>query len=146
MRVPTDGASERSAPLRFGALVLLGLLLTALAPAPRVRADDDDWLGPDKALHFGLSAALAAGGYGVAALVWDERWARATAGGALALFAGATKELLDLAGLGDPSWRDFTWDVIGAATGVLLGLGIDLIVSALEASPPAPGPTAAPPR
>lgn len=104
--------------------------LGALAPAG-ARADDDEWLAPDKALHFSVSAALASGGYALGALDWHERSVRAAAGATFALTLGAAKELLDLAGLGEPSWRDLTWDVVGAAVGVALALGVDLLIEAL---------------
>lgn len=81
-------------------------------------AQADDWLGRDKALHFGASAILAGGAYGVSALVLEPRWARVTVGASVALAAGAAKELYDLAGHGDPSWKDFTWDLVGTAFGV----------------------------
>ncbi|MBK9036540.1 MAG: hypothetical protein IPL61_35710 [Myxococcales bacterium] len=42
--------------------------LTALVSMPPPARADDDWLGPDKALHFGASAGLAAGGYGASAI------------------------------------------------------------------------------
>jgi putative lipoprotein len=88
-------------------------------------ADGDAWFGRDKALHFSLSAAISAGGYGVASLATDDgRW-RYLAGAAAGLGAGAGKESLDAAGLGDASWRDFTWDVIGTATGLALSGLID---------------------
>ena len=37
------------------------LLALALAARPATASDADPWFGPDKALHFGLSAGLAAG-------------------------------------------------------------------------------------
>ena len=43
---------------------------------------------------------------------------------AVALAAGAAKELWDVAGPGDASWRDFTWDVVGTATGVAVAFAI----------------------
>ena len=102
---------------------------TLLGTAPARAADPDPWFGPDKALHFGFSAGLAAGGYGVSALVLDKPWQRAVAGASFSLTLGAGKELYDLTGHGDPSWRDFTWDVIGTAVGVGVALLIDAAVS-----------------
>lgn len=37
---------------------------------------------------------------------------------------GAAKEIRDRKG-GDPSWRDFTWHAVGAATGVTVAWLID---------------------
>jgi putative lipoprotein len=108
-----------------GARLLAALLcLACAAPA----AAQDDWLGRDKALHFGVSLAISASAYGVSAL-WLERpgW-RALAGASTALAAGAAKELWDAAGHGDASGKDFAWDVVGSATGVGLALAVDFMV------------------
>jgi putative lipoprotein len=88
----------------------------------------DDWWGPDKALHFGAAAAIAVGGYAGASLVVEPRWQRAVFGGALAVGAGAAKEAYDATGAGTPSWKDFTWDVAGALTGVGLALVVDTLL------------------
>ncbi len=100
-------------------------------------AQEDPWFAEDKALHFSVSAAIAAGGYALAVPVTDERWQRALFGGSLAIAAGAGKEAYDATGAGTPSYKDFTWDVIGAATGVGLALFIDW---ALSPAPSAPAP------
>jgi putative lipoprotein len=92
-------------------------------------SDTDPWLGPDKALHFGVSMGLAAGGYAAASPWLETRGERVLAGSAFSLTLGAGKELWDLAGHGDPSWRDFTWDVLGTAAGVALAVGIDALLS-----------------
>jgi len=102
----------------FAAFVLL-TCATANAGQP------DPWFGRDKALHFGASAAIAAGTYWGAALVTDRQSTRLTAATAVALGAGIGKELWDLAGHGNPSWRDLAWDVVGTATGVALAWVID---------------------
>lgn len=95
--------------------------------AAHVRArDDDPWFGQDKALHVGVSTGLAAGGYAASALVFDPPWQRALVAAGFTLSLGAGKELYDATGHGDPSWRDFTWDVIGCAVGVGVALLIDL--------------------
>ncbi|MBC8133604.1 MAG: hypothetical protein H7X95_11535 [Deltaproteobacteria bacterium] len=88
-------------------------------------AEADPWLGADKALHFSACAAIAGGSYGVAAAVTDNRRWRLVTGALSGLAAGATKEAIDASGAGDPSWRDFTWDVIGTATGVAMAAAID---------------------
>ncbi len=112
----------------------LAALAALLVATPARAADPDPWFAEDKALHFGVSVALAGGGYGVSALVLDKPWQRAVAGASFSLTLGAGKELYDLSGHGDPSWRDFTWDVIGTAVGVGVALLIDKAVSS-PASP-----------
>jgi len=112
-----------SARARFltAAASMFGCLLSAKTAA----AAGDDWLGRDKFLHFGVSAAIAGTSYAVSSLVFEERWQRAVSGGSVALAAGAGKELYDLSGAGDASWKDFAWDVAGAAVGVGVALAID---------------------
>ncbi|HEX2657419.1 MAG TPA: hypothetical protein VHU40_04075 [Polyangia bacterium] len=102
--------------------VLLGLSPPALA------ADPDPWFGRDKALHFGATGSLALVGYGGAALKTPEPWTRVAAGATLGLGVGIAKELYDLTGAGDPSWRDLTWDVVGTATGVLVARAVDYVI------------------
>ncbi len=106
---------------------LFVMLATGLATLPGRAHADDAWLGRDKALHFGVSAAVAASGYGLSA-VWIDRPAyRLVAGSSLALAAGAGKEIWDAAGHGDPSLKDLTWDLLGTLTGAGFALGIDYI-------------------
>jgi putative lipoprotein len=108
------------------AAVVVAAARLVVAPAgPACAADADPWLGRDKALHFGASATIAGGGYGVAALIWDDTGPRLAGGGALAAAAGLGKELYDLGGPGDASWRDLAWDAIGAATGLAIAWTID---------------------
>lgn len=87
----------------------------------------DEWLGPDKALHFSVSGVAAIGGYALAIPLFDDRAPRVVLGASVALSLGIAKELIDLAGAGDPSWRDLFWDVVGTATGVLLAWLVDLV-------------------
>jgi len=114
--------------------VLAAALLTASAPALAVppTVDPDPWLGKDKALHFGVSAAITGAGYGFSALGTDDIRIRIAFGAGAGILAGAAKELLDLAGLGTPSWKDFTWDLIGTAVGVGISVSIDLAVRSLR--------------
>jgi putative lipoprotein len=105
----------------------------ALVASPQLcRAEDDPWLARDKALHFSACTIIAASGYGVASVWWERPWARALAGGGLSLGVGAAKEGADALGLGDPSWRDFTWDAAGAATGVGIAYAVDWLVHRLR--------------
>ncbi|MGK4002347.1 hypothetical protein WMF31_06975 [Sorangium sp. So ce1036] len=90
--------------------------------------DPDPWFGPDKALHFCASAALAGGGYALGALATEDVASRLAAGAVLALGAGLAKEALDAAGAGTPSWRDLAWDALGASVGLGLSVWFDLAV------------------
>ena len=47
------------------AVVVVALGVPTAADA---QADDDPWWGPDKALHLGVSAGLAGGGYALGAI------------------------------------------------------------------------------
>jgi putative lipoprotein len=111
---------------RAAALVLALMLIAGTSPA---RAQDaDPWFGRDKALHFTATASIALAGYGGTALATDDRRLRGGVGVAVALAAGAGKEVWDAAGHGDPSARDLVWDVVGTATGVLLAWTIDWLI------------------
>lgn len=103
-------------------------LAVVAAPAYAQAADPDPWFGKDKALHFAASSTIAAGGYAIGATVFDARGYALLFGGALAAGVGIGKEALDLAGLGDPSWRDLTWDGIGLAAGLAVAWSVDLLV------------------
>jgi putative lipoprotein len=113
-------------------------VLAALAGAREARAaDPDPWFGRDKALHFGASALLAVGGYGATALVTDDRRVRLAVGGGFAFSLGVAKELWDLSGHGDASWRDLTWDAVGTATGLAVAAAVDWAIQRLGARHPA---------
>lgn len=114
------------------------LVVSSVLFAGEARADDTDpWFGHDKVLHFGASAFIAAEAYGITAAFSDTRAVRLAVGGGVALAAGAGKELYDLSGHGDPSWRDFTWDVIGTVVGLAIAYGVDLAFSNVDAKHPA---------
>lgn len=114
------------------------LLVVSLAATPPTRAQSmDDWLGPDKALHFSVSAALAGGAYGVTSVFTERTAVRLGVGAGFALTLGIAKELYDATGAGDPSWRDLTWDLLGAGVGVLTAWLIDRAVHAATAPHPA---------
>ncbi|MEL4015299.1 YfiM family lipoprotein [Dryocola clanedunensis] len=78
----------------------------------------DQWSGQDKAQHFMASAILAAAGneYGQ-----HQGWSNSSSASFGLLFSvglGASKELWDSRPEGSGwSWKDFTWDIAGAATG-----------------------------
>jgi len=100
---------------------------------------DDEWWARDKALHFGVSGALAAGGYGASSLVFDERWKRATAGATVALSAGIAKEAYDQVDYGGASYKDFVFDVAGTAVGVAAAWLIDWAINGPEQKSPSAG-------
>jgi len=130
------GPRCRSRRARLSTIVvgacLASLASAPLAPTARAAEPVDPWFGHDKALHFAATATIATGGYGGAALLTDDRTARVVAGASLAMAAGIGKELWDLAGHGDPSWKDLTWDAIGTTTGLLTARGIDWLVDRLK--------------
>jgi putative lipoprotein len=109
----------------------LALTAWVLAAAAQAQAPDPDpWFGQDKALHFAVSAGIASGAYGLAGL-WQPSSEpfRLAVGGSVALAAGTAKELFDLTtGLGDPSWKDLTWDVAGTAVGLAVAWALDRFV------------------
>jgi len=105
------------------------VVAAAASAAARAQAppDPDPWFGPDKAVHFGVSAGIASGAYGLAGLLpGSSEGLRLVVGGSTALAVGVAKELLDLTiGLGTPSWKDFTWDVAGTAIGLAVTWAVD---------------------
>ena len=110
---------------------LRGVLATMAALAascllPRTAKASDDWWGSDKALHFGVSVALSSAGYAASALVLDEPWQRALAGGAISLGEGAAKEDYDGVSGGDPSRKEFAWDSAGSFVGASISLSVDV--------------------
>ena len=55
-------------------------------------------------------------------------------GGTISLGAGAAKELWDLSGHGDPSWKDLAADVAGTVLGLAVSFAVDVLIS--QASSP----------
>jgi hypothetical protein len=113
--------------------LLAGLLCRPAAGAPTLQPVQ----APDKALHFllGASCALLVSAVAAPALAElpqpDLRYALqvSSAGLGAACFAGIVKELLDIAGFGDPEWLDLLATVGG-------GLAASAIVFAAGASNP----------
>jgi|SRR5580704_1860128 uncharacterized protein YfiM (DUF2279 family) len=122
----------------------LGAFVGLVGLADDARADEaDPWISRDKAFHFDVSVGIAAVGYGVsAAWLVDARWKAIAIGGGLALAAGAGKEIVDATGVfgGDPSWKDFAWDAVGAVVGLAIAWGADLLLGGVDSSRPAFGP------
>ncbi len=116
--------------------IVAGLLTLAVPKAARA-SDPDPWFGRDKALHFGVSGAIAAGGYAAGAALFDARGHALLFGGGVALAAGVGKEVLDAAGFGDPSFKDLAWDIAGTAVGLALAWSVDALVRGVDAEHPA---------
>jgi len=132
---------RRPAP-RAGLFITYTLLvsLPAMLAGPRAaRADSanaDPWVGSDKLIHFAASGSLAVVGYAGASMLTENRPLRIGAGATLAVSAGVAKELWDLDGHGDPSWRDLSWDLMGAATGLIVSAGVDWAIHRFFRPPP----------
>ena len=118
---------------RIVAALLVPILL--LVPLRAHAEDADPWLGKDKILHFAAGTTIAAGGYVTGILLFDSRRYALVTGGVLAAAAGIGKELVDLTGSGDPSWRDLAWTGIGAVTGLALAWGNDVLGRGLVITP-----------
>ena len=126
----------------FRASVALALTLTLAAEDARA-ADPDPWFGEDKAKHFAVTTGISAGTYAVGASLLPARWHALALGAGVTLAIGAAKEGWDALGHGDPSWRDFTWDVIGTACGLGLAWSVDLLIRGVDDAHPlfrAPAP------
>lgn len=81
----------------------------------------DSWTGKDKAEHFFSSAALAAAGSELSQHQHQGRGQNLRFGFMFSLGFGAGKEFYDSRPAGSGwSWKDFSWDVAGAASGVAL--------------------------
>ncbi|MBN9159884.1 MAG: hypothetical protein J0I07_02880 [Myxococcales bacterium] len=112
--------------IRAGAAaVLFGLLLSSREAAA---ADPDPWLAKDKALHFGISAGIAGGTYAASAALFEARGHALLTAAGVTIAIGAGKEMLDLAGYGSPSWKDFAADVAGTIVGLAVAWSVDLLV------------------
>lgn len=145
--VRSKGQSRNSRADRFCYILVMRIRVLALGAAliftfakTGHAADPDPWIARDKAFHFDASAGIAAAGYAVSAgWLVDARWKALGIGGGVALAAGAAKELVDATHLwgGDPSWKDFTWDVLGTLAGLALAWGVDLLLGGVSSQRPA---------
>ena len=82
---------------------------------------NDSWSVQDKAQHFIASAMLSAAGNEYAQHQGISRDRSAAYGLLFSVSLGAGKELWDSRPAGTGwSWKDFTWDVAGAAAGYSL--------------------------
>lgn len=112
-----------------GCLFILLIGIGSLVPRSAAAQTHDPWWGQDKALHLSFSLAISATSYGIAIPLLDAPEARVLFAASIGLSAGVGKELLDLAGYGDPSWKDFAWDVIGVAIGTAIMWTLDILLS-----------------
>jgi putative lipoprotein len=126
----------RALALAGAVLIVLAVVPVAPAGGQQAAPDPDPWFGHDKALHFAASASIAVVAYGGTSLLTDDRPTRIVASASVALGAGILKELWDLSGHGDASWRDLTWDVVGTTTGVLCAYAVDWAIQRLWGHPP----------
>ncbi|MDF1896756.1 YfiM family lipoprotein [Rahnella contaminans] len=79
---------------------------------------NDQWTGRDKTGHFVGSAVLAAAGTAYADNQGRNEARSRSFGLLFSVGLGATKELYDSrAGGSGWSWKDFSWDIAGAAVG-----------------------------
>ena len=106
--------------------------LVVISGSPQVCAQispepepEDAWFGPDKALHLSAAFGISVAGYVTGVAAFDERWAGLALGFGVATTLGGIKEGIDAAGAGQPSWKDFFWDVVGASLGVGLAVTFD---------------------
>ena len=126
------------APLLLAALALGTVWASSMrqaAAAGPAKVDPDPWFGRDKAMHFGACAGISMVSYGLTALASNDVRMRFIFGAGAGIAAGGGKELLDMTGSGDPSWRDFAWDVAGTVVGVGIAITIDLAVRGFHAKP-----------
>ena len=112
--------------LRHGRFPIVAAVLAITSHASA--ADTDAWFGRDKFNHFVVSTSIATETYLIAAHHTPARWHALAIGAGVTLAAGATKEGVDALGRGTPSWRDLAWDAIGAAAGLGVAWGIDLLI------------------
>lgn len=104
--------------LIFSVLSLSGLL-SVPSWADEVEGEDP-FFGPDKALHFSVSAALGSGSFALldALSAEDEGWQHASLAMSAVLTVGLAKELYDEAWGSGFSSRDLFWDVAGGVFAV----------------------------
>ena len=107
-------------------------VLSLTPPARAANPDPDPWIAKDKALHFSISAVIAGGTYAAGAALFDARGHALLLASGVTIAVGAGKELLDMTGYGDPSWRDFAADVAGMIVGLAISWSIDLMVRGVD--------------
>jgi len=113
----------RRVPL--GVVLCAAVVCGGCASLPRARSS---WWGKDKALHLGLSAAIAGGAYaGMRSGGAVSEGEAAVSGFAIGFGAGYAKEVHDAGRPGGTGFdlRDLFWDLVGACVGVGLAAAAD---------------------
>ncbi len=106
---------------RIGPAWKISVLLPLLGCSACAHVAQDNWTGRDKTAHFVTSAALAMAGSAVAEHQNASPARSRNIGFAFSISLGAAKEAFDSRAAGTGwSWKDFAWDVAGAATGYQL--------------------------
>lgn len=119
--------------MKATAALIIGFVAVAYAAPSHAQEGSantpaDPWFATDKYLHGSISAGLAIAGYSATAFASHDVDLSLGVGAGLALGAGVAKELIDLHGPGDASWRDLTWDILGTASGLLVAWAADTYV------------------
>lgn len=96
----------------------------SLLPAPKQSARDP-WFGRDKLLHFTASMLIQSTAHSVFRSRGADFYQASVGAGIVTATAGIGKELWDLQGHGDASFRDLAWDAIGGASGAVLMRQLD---------------------
>ncbi|TCL04409.1 MULTISPECIES: YfiM family lipoprotein [Sodalis] len=106
---------------RIGNAWKFSVLLPLIGCTACAHMAQDTWTGQDKTVHFAASAALAMAGGAVAEHQNASPARSRNIGFAFSISLGAAKEGFDSRAAGTGwSWKDFAWDVAGAATGYTL--------------------------
>ncbi len=124
-------------PSRHACAIFVATLVTAGRAEAASNNDPDPWFGRDKALHFSATALIAGGTYVLGATQFRARYPALLLGAGAGIGVGAAKEIADELGYGDPSWRDFTWDVIGTLAGLGVAWSLDLLIRGASHEHPA---------
>jgi putative lipoprotein len=128
-RIPEPPSSRAfptgCATFRLPLAVALALAAWFAARPAAQAAEPDPWFGRDKVIHFSVSFALAGNAYADSSAFTKRTSIRVLSGVGVGLAAGIAKEIADRYDGGDASWRDFTWDIVGTATGTLVAWLVD---------------------
>lgn len=108
-----------AAPSTFRSRLAMAALSVALGSGcVTTQPPEGGWLGSDKALHYFISAGIAAFVYTAAREDGESMSDAFNHAMVVTLSVGASKEAYDefVSGTGW-DWKDFTWDILGALTG-----------------------------
>ena len=99
---------------------MLHLLIAFTIGGGQPTAYPDRWFAPDKVQHFFMSAFIQSVGYSAFRQAGMTHRSSLVGASAITFSVGAGKELWDATGRGDPSLKDLTADVAGAAAASVL--------------------------